>query len=110
MNQICSYIRLVIVCLCHFVRSALTTCGIIRSRSEKHFRRALRNLCNRKALLWSVVAVAGPDVQLAVQLSLAFLGSLGGMALAYTSRIDPHRQMHHGDATTSTVASQILPW
>ena len=110
MNQCRFHVRLASVCLCYFVRSALTTCSIVRSRAKKHFRLALGNLRNRKALLWSVVAVAGPDVQLAVQVSLAFLSSVGGMALAYTSRIGSHRQMGIGDATMSPAASQILPW
>jgi hypothetical protein len=96
MNQICSYRRFVSVCICHGVRSALTAGGIIRSHVKKHFRIPLHKLWNRKALLWSAIAVAGPDVQLAVQLSLAFLGSVGGMALAYTWRVGPRRQMHDG--------------
>jgi hypothetical protein len=94
MNQICSYRRIVSVCLCRGVRSAFATCGIIGSQLKKHFR--IDQLWNSRVLLWSAVAVAGPDVQLALQLSLAFLGSVGGIALAYTSRTGPHRQIRHG--------------
>jgi hypothetical protein len=93
MNQIYSYRRFVSVCICDGVPSALATYGIIRSYVKKHFRIPLHKLWNRKALLWSAVAIAGPDVQLAVQLTLAFLSSAGGMALAYIWRVGPRRQM-----------------
>jgi hypothetical protein len=96
MNQTCSYRRYVSVCIYHRVRLALTADGIIRSHVQKHFKIPLHKLWSRKGLLWSAIAVAGPDVQLAVQLSLAFLGSVGGMALAYTWRVGPRRPMHDG--------------
>jgi hypothetical protein len=109
MIQICSYRRFVRVCLCRGVRSAFTTCDIIRSQLNKQFRSPLHELWKRRALLWFAVAVAGPDVQLALQLSPVFLGSVGGTALAYASRIGRIGKRAMGDAKASPAASQILP-
>ena len=104
MNQTCSYRWFVSACLRRGVRSALTICGIIRSQVKKHFRIPLLGLGNRKVLLWSAISLVGPDVQLALQLSLTFLGSVGGLALGYTWRVVPRRQTpdgryHDGDRT-----------
>ena len=108
MNQSYSYSRLVGVYIFHCIRSALTTCGIIRSHVKKDSRSPQHKLWNNRALVWSAVAAAGPDVQLAVQFLLAFLSSMGGMALAYACRASPRLQMHNGDETRNDAASLIV--
>ena len=65
---------------------ALVSCGVAASRAKSVFFMRIQGICGKETLLFSAIGIAGPDAQLFAQLCLSFLGTAGGMALAYAGR------------------------
>lgn len=75
-------------------RSALVGCGNALSRAKCVFIMQVRRIYGKEILLFSAIAIAGPDAQLFAQICVSFIGLAGGRALAYVgrSRRDPRRR------------------
>ena len=88
-------------------RSLLTTCATTSSHMRNLLYTQIRSPWNMRALLLSAVSVVSPEVQLLLQLSLAFLGVIGAALLGYPARIRNVKTLNDGVA--SGVASQKRP-
>jgi hypothetical protein len=76
---------------------------------KRHLSTSIRKLWTEKALAFVVIGVAGPDIQLLLQLSLAFIGVVGGMALAYTVGAH-HLRRRKADVAVTVAAIVNEPW
>jgi len=109
MIRIQSRLRFSSVFLSRVFRSTLTTCGITGLQVKRHLSTSIRKLWTEKALVFVVIAVMGPDLELLLQLSLAFIGVVGGMTLAYTGGV---RQLRRRKANAAVPVAAIAsePW
>ena len=75
-------------------RSVMVSCGIALSRAKTGFIMQIRRMYGKEILLFSAIAIAGPDAQLFAQMCVSLIGLAGGRALAYLgrSRRDPRRR------------------
>jgi hypothetical protein len=81
MNRMYSRLLFCSVILSRVFRSTVTTCAIAGLNGRRHLSTSIRKLWTEKALVFIVIGVASPDILLLLQLSLAFIGVVGGMAM-----------------------------
>jgi hypothetical protein len=97
------------VILSRAFRSSLTTCAMAGGHVKRHLRASAHKLWTEKALVFVVIGVAGPDIQLLLQLSLAFIGVIGGIAFAYTRGVR-HLQRRKADVAVTVAAIVRERW
>lgn len=109
MNRMYSRLLFCSVILSRAFRSTLTTCAIAGLQVKRHLSTSIQKLWTEKALAFVVIGVAGPDIHLLLQLSLAFTGVVGGMVLAYRGAT---RHLRRGKADVAVTVAAIVsePW
>ena len=109
MNKIYSRLLFCSDILSLLFRSALTTGAIAGIHVKRHLSTSIRKLWTEKALVIVVIGVVGPDIQLLLQLSLAFIGVVGAMSLAYRGGAR-YLRGRKADVTVTVAALVSEPW
>jgi hypothetical protein len=109
MNWIFNSLLFCSVILSRVFRSTLSTCAIAGLHVKRHWSTSIRKLWTEKAFAFVVIGVAGPDIQLLLQLSLVFIGVVGGMTLAYTVGA---RHLRRRKAVVAVTVAAVVsePW